>query len=71
MEGLAYSKCLEKIKAYLVHKAIAENLGSLIDEPKIESQVTQLYRHKGAIAKFKTEKRKHSLNLQIVNPDYL
>lgn len=57
VEGLAYSTAREKIQAYLVHKAIEENLGTGIPAPKIESQVTQFYRHDGAIAKFKTEKR--------------
>jgi hypothetical protein len=57
VEGLAYSTAREKIQAYLVHKAIEENLGAGIPAPKIESQVTQFYRHEGSIAKFKTEKR--------------
>lgn len=57
VEGLAYSVALQKIKAYLVHKAIVENLGSDLSQPRVEAQVRQLFIHEGAIAKFKTEKR--------------
>ena len=57
VEGLHFSTACDKIRAYLVHNAIVQNIGSGISEPKIESQVTQLYRHDGAIARFKTEKR--------------
>ena len=57
VEGLAYTVAREKIRAYLVHKAIEENLGIGIPMPSIESQVSRLFAHEGSIAKFKTEKR--------------
>jgi hypothetical protein len=57
VEGLAYSTAREKITAYLVHRAIEENLGDKNLAPSTEAQVRQLFIHDGAIAKFKTEKR--------------
>lgn len=57
VEGLAYTVAREKIRAYLVHKAIEENSGIGIPMPGIESQVAKFFAHDGAIAKFKTEKR--------------
>jgi hypothetical protein len=57
VEGLAYSTAQYKIKSYLVHSAIEENLGPAKVGPSIESQVRQLFDHENAIAKFKTEKR--------------
>lgn len=57
VEGLHFSTACMKIRAYLVHKAIVENLGSTKVEPNIESQVRQFFEHDGAIAKFKTERR--------------
>jgi hypothetical protein len=47
----------EKIKSYLVHSAIEDNLGPTKVGPSIESQVRQLFEHENAIAKFRTEKR--------------
>jgi len=57
VEGLAYTRAKEKIRAYLVHKAIVENLGDQNRAPRLENQVCQLFAHDGAIANFKTEKR--------------
>jgi hypothetical protein len=57
VEGLAYSVAKEKIRAYLVHKAIVENLGDENSAPRLENQVRQLFIHEGSIARFKTEKR--------------
>ena len=57
VEGLAYTTAQLKIKAYLVHSAIVENLGPIKIGPSLECQVKQLYYHEGAIANFKTEKR--------------
>jgi hypothetical protein len=57
IEGLAITVAQLKIKAYLVHKAIEENLGPQIHGPRTEYQVAQLFRHETAIAKFRTEKR--------------
>jgi len=56
-EGLAWTTAQLKIKAYLVHSAIVENLGPIKIGPSLECQVKQLYYHEGAIANFKTEKR--------------
>ncbi len=57
MEGLAYTVAREKIRAYLVHKAIEENAGSLKRLPDVETQVKQFFAHDGAIARFKIETR--------------
>lgn len=57
VEGLAYSVARRKIQAYLVYKAIEENLGAPIGVPSIEAQVRQFFEHDGSIAKFKTERR--------------
>jgi hypothetical protein len=57
VEGLAYTTAQYKIKAYLVHSAIEQNLGPTKVGPSIESQVRQFFEHENAIAKFKTEKR--------------
>lgn len=57
VEGLHVTTARDKIAAYLVHRSIEENLGTGFPAPSLESQVAQLYRHDGAIAKFKTEKR--------------
>jgi hypothetical protein len=57
VEGLAYTTAQLKIKAYLVHAAIEENLGPTLIGPSLECQVKQLYYHENAIARFKTEKR--------------
>jgi hypothetical protein len=57
VEGLAYTTAQLKIKAYLVHAAIEQNLGPTLIGPSLECQVKQLYYHDGAIARFKTEKR--------------
>jgi len=57
VEGLAWSVAKEKIRAYLVHKAIVENLGDENLAPRIENQVRQFFIHDGAIAKFRTERR--------------
>ncbi len=38
-------------------KAIVDNLPPRIQGPGIESQITSLYQHETAIAKFKTERR--------------
>ncbi len=57
VEGLAYTTAQYKIKAYLVHSAIEQNLGPTKVGPSIESQVRQFFEHENAIARFKTEKR--------------
>lgn len=57
VEGLNITDAQRKVKAYLVHKAIEENLGREISLPSLEYQVKQLYFHDGAIARFKTETR--------------
>jgi len=57
VEGLAYRTAQDKIIAYLVHKAIEENLGSDFSPPSLEVQVRQFFAHENAIARFKTEKR--------------
>jgi len=57
VEGLAYTTAQRKILGYLVCSAIESNLGPQIRGPSIESQVTALFEHDGAIARFKTEKR--------------
>jgi hypothetical protein len=57
VEGLAYTTAQYKIKAYLVHTAIEQNLGPTFVGPSIESQIRQFFEHDGAIARFKTEKR--------------
>lgn len=57
VEGLAWSTAKEKILAYLVHKAIEDNLGANILAPGVETQVRQLFIHDNAIARFKTQKR--------------
>jgi hypothetical protein len=57
VEGLAYRPAQRKIQAYLVHKAIEENMARPIGLPNIEAQVRQFFEHDGAIARFKTERR--------------
>jgi hypothetical protein len=57
VEGLCVVGARRKIQAYLVHKAIEDNLGEKIITPSLEYQVQQFFVHDGAIAKFKTEKR--------------
>jgi hypothetical protein len=57
VEGLHVTTAQEKIKHYLVHKAIEENLGPEKSGPSLECQVRMLTKHENAIAKFKTEKR--------------
>lgn len=57
VEGLHFTTATIKIRAYLVHKAIEENLGITLVKPSTEQQVKQLFIHENAIAKFKTEKR--------------
>ena len=57
VEGLNVVVAQRKIKAYLVHSAIEQNLGQQISCPSLEYQVQQFYGHDGAIARFKTEKR--------------
>jgi hypothetical protein len=57
VEGLAYRPAQRKIQAYLVHKAIEENMGRPFGLPSMETQVRQFFEHENAIAKFKTEKR--------------
>lgn len=57
VEGLAYTTAQYKIKAYLVHSAIEQNLGPTKVGPSIESQVRQFFKHENAIARFKTERR--------------
>ncbi len=57
VEGLHVTTAQEKIKHYLVHKAIEENLGPEKSGPSLECQVRMLTKHENAIARFKTEKR--------------